>query len=181
MLGVGPQSRVGECGGSLITQRFVLSAAHCFQGRLPDQPSSVRVYLGRHHRMSKGTEYAVEEVIIHPDWLLPTKLVRAPPNDIALLRLSKDAELSSTVSMVCLPSGPQDSPPPGTRALFSGWGMNENSTLSDELQYNWVHIISLDECKERGAKHLETNLCTYDKTILKDGAIIGGSMGSGLE
>ena len=84
-----------------------------------------------------------------------------------------------SVTLVCLPSGPKESPPPKTRALFSGWGTNENYTATDELKYQWVHIISLDECKERGAEPTETNLCTYDKTTFTDGRITGHPVGAG--
>ena len=58
--------------------------------------------------------------------------------------------------------------------------MNENDTSSDELQYSWVHVISLEECKERGVQATETNLCTYDKILLKNGTYEGVPHASGL-
>ena len=162
MIGVRP-ARGGKCGGSLINSRFVISAAHCFDKVGPRARSNtIHVYFGRHHRQLKGTKYAVEEVIFHPGRPGKTDATKNDPHDIALLRLTKDAELSSMVSLVCLPSGPQDSPPPGTRALVSGWGRNENDTSSDKLQYNCVHVISLDECKERGvvlSTMMDTDSC----------------------
>ena len=77
----------------------MLTAAHCFQGRIPDLPRTVHVYLGRHYRQNRGKKYAVEEVFIHPKWKLPTGEIGAAPHDIALLKLSKDAELSSIVAL----------------------------------------------------------------------------------
>ena len=93
---------------------------------------------------------------------------------------ARPTTFKKSATPVCLPTGPQDSPPPKTRALFSGWGKDENYTEPDELKYNWVHIISLDECKERGAKPTETNLCSYDKTTRPDGNVDGHPIGPGL-
>ena len=57
--------------------------------------------------------------------------------------------------------------------------MNENDTSSEELQYSWVHVISLEECKQRGVLATETNLCTYDKILLKNGSYESSPFGVG--
>ena len=97
----------------------------------------------------------------------------------ALIKVKFIAKFKEPIP-VCLPSGPRDSAAPGSRTLFSGWGMNENGTASDNLQYHWVHVISLDECRERGLKEAsQANICTRDKIVLKDGTIRGNPVGSG--
>ncbi|XP_062825463.1 uncharacterized protein LOC100566582 [Anolis carolinensis] len=103
------------CGGSLIQDRWVLSAAHCYKSR-------IQVRLGEHNIMElEGGEQFVdsEKVIRHPQynsWLLD--------NDIMLIKLKDRAELSTRIAPIALGKGCAAT---GTSCLISGWG----NTLSD--------------------------------------------------
>jgi len=109
------------CGGSLITRRHVLSAAHCI---VRADLASVR--LGEHNLVSEedGAEpedFFVEERIIHAEYH-PTTF----DNDIGLIKLDRDVVFRETISPVCLPlhldDGGRDRPPPGAGATVAGWG-----------------------------------------------------------
>jgi secreted trypsin-like serine protease len=83
------------CGGSLISRRFVLTAANCVH----IVPSS-SVLLGASNMFGNIEEnIRVTKARIHPQYDVDDSL-----NDIATLELSRDVALSATISLVRLPN-----------------------------------------------------------------------------
>lgn len=83
------------CGGSLISRRFVLTAANCVH----IVPSS-SVLLGASNMFENIEEnIRVTKARIHPQYDVDDSL-----NDIATLELSRDVTLSATISLVRLPN-----------------------------------------------------------------------------
>ncbi|KAM9435291.1 trypsin-2-like [Clarias gariepinus] len=123
------------CGGSLINQNWVVSAAHCYKSRL-------EVRLGEHHiQINEGTEQFISsaKVIRHPNydsWNID--------NDIMLIKLNQPASLNGYVQPVALP---RSCPPAGTKCTVSGWGNTMSSTAdSNKLQCLEVPILSERDC-----------------------------------
>ena len=85
------------CGGSIISDSWVITAAHCVSGF---RPSQVIVYAGS-TLVSYGTQVrVVGDIIMHPNYNSTTFV-----NDIALLRLQLPFNMSDpSLSLVCLPS-----------------------------------------------------------------------------
>lgn len=103
------------CGGSLISDRFILTAAHC-NATQNTKPSFVR--LGEHD-LSKlsGNEkdYEIEDFIQHPDYNIAMK-----KNDIALIKLKTPVTFNKTsIFPACLD---QIDNVPNENATASGWG-----------------------------------------------------------
>uniref|UniRef100_A0A8C1BQ37 trypsin n=2 Tax=Cyprinus carpio TaxID=7962 RepID=A0A8C1BQ37_CYPCA len=123
------------CGGSLVSEYWVVSAAHCYKSR-------VEVRLGEHNIVvNEGREQFIssEKVIRHPkydSWTID--------NDVMLIKLSKPATLNQYVQPVALPSGCAAA---GTMCRVTGWGNTMSSTAdSNKLQCVEVPIVSDRDC-----------------------------------
>ncbi|XP_042533001.1 anionic trypsin-2-like isoform X1 [Dipodomys spectabilis] len=102
--------RAHFCGGSLIHDQWVASAAHCYR-------PSIQVRLGEHNiKVIEGDEQFIEaaKIIPHPGFNR-----KSADNDIMLIKLSSPASLNSQVAPVALPTS---CAPAGTECLISGWG-----------------------------------------------------------
>ncbi|XP_055940804.1 clotting factor G beta subunit-like [Argiope bruennichi] len=134
------------CGASLVSRQYVVTAAHCFDAEKGNiDPKKFSIVVGS-HSTKDGTEYLVEDVLLHPDYK-----PRQYYNDLCLMKVDGLVKLTEKVYPVCLPSdGLRDKIIPGLDVVtVTGWGDTTFGGVSSQvLQEVEIHIVPLKQCNE---------------------------------
>ncbi|XP_063732702.1 ovochymase-2 [Eleginops maclovinus] len=134
------------CGGAILTERWIMTAAHCFTSRSKEFLSGVRVVVGEFDQRVDDEEeqaYLIKSVSVHEKYhhALPMNY------DIALMELDQHIVLGTHVQPICLPL-PDDSLQPGTSCIIGGWGrMKEKGRLPAVLREVRLNLVDPAKCK----------------------------------
>ncbi|XP_054458991.1 trypsin-3-like [Anoplopoma fimbria] len=130
-------NRGHTCGGFLIRDNIVVSAAQCYNADL------THVVLGTHDLKSvdNGNIRSIEKTYIHPSYEDVGK-----GSDIMLLKLSGNVELNKTVNTISLPTPELNME---GNCQVAGWGYNNGRQLVDKLRVVNVSIINHKVCENQ--------------------------------
>ncbi|XP_070509010.1 trypsin-like [Chironomus tepperi] len=145
------------CGGSIINQDTILTAAHCVDGDLPEW---IAVRAGSDLRSQGGQILQVRNIIIHPEYQRSGLY-----NDVAVLKLSTQLRFSSKVMPIGLPPRGM-SFRSGTPLLVSGWGaLLWQGSSPERLQKVIVPYVPNDVCGRIYGNIRATSLCAGEEGV----------------
>ena len=140
------------CGGSILDQFHILTAAHCVDDEQLIDPVDTYVTVGIHNRFATdGRKFEVNRITLHPQWNV-SKFGYL--NDIAILTLTESLEFGTDpfIYPTCLPPATplaqaSQYPPSGTRLVLIGWGSTgiDSDKLPDNLQQAMFKLIDISD------------------------------------
>ncbi|XP_022818812.1 serine protease snake-like [Spodoptera litura] len=159
LIGYGPDPTNADwvCGGTIITNKYILTAAHCISSpALGKIKYAALGILKRDDDQRMWHIYDIVQIIGHPDYQPPSKY-----HDIALLKTGKDIMFTDSVLPACLLKDPSKE---ATVAIATGWGtMGHRKPLAEILQM--VEVVRFQDTDCRRAYPVHRHLANgYDPT-----------------
>lgn len=129
-----------RCGGAVLTNMHILTAAHCVDGV---NAGSLQIVAGAHQQNTNEPDQqriAAARFVMHPTWNSNTI-----DGDVAVITLSSSLTMNSRVESACIPS--QGRVPSGATWNI-GWGLTSNGgSVSPILRKVEIDILERQTCQ----------------------------------
>jgi secreted trypsin-like serine protease len=178
----GPGDNGFICGGSLISTKLIVTAAHCVHYKkdpIIRKAEDALFYIGKHNLESLAEKNyivsSVNQFIIHPSWDYKDDRYDA---DIAMVVLTKTISFSKFIQPICLWTTTNSYDDLiGNRGVVAGWGKTEfNAVSTSAPKYSELPVVNEATCLRSNKAFIEL---TSDRTFCAGNKIEGTGPCSG--
>lgn len=146
-----------NCGGSIIKNNCVLTAAHCV---VDYKPEDLSILAGTNKlRGGGGKRFFINTIRVHPNY---KELVTS---DIAVMKINGTFEFGQKIAPIKYSTKVIDAE---QNCTLTGWGYTNPFRVGfppNDLQRAFLPTISNEQCKEDGMNVTNTEICTYSRIL----------------